>query len=87
MIEHISSTQVFKNMHPKKQQIIRELDNATKGKSMQQAMPVLMLTIKKMKEEHLSFTEKEVNCLIAAFSENMNDKEKKQLEMIKRYFS
>lgn len=87
MIEHISSTQEFRNMHPKKQQIIREFDKAVKGKGMQQAMPLLMLTIRKMKEEHLSFTEKEVNCLIAALSENMNDKEKKQLEMIKRYFS
>ncbi len=71
------------NIDPRKLAILVELVNDLEGKPLDKALPYLMATNKKLKEEDLSFSKDENELLVEILGKNMSAKEKKQFEMIK----
>ncbi len=78
---------IFKNMHPVKAQIIRELEMKTNGKDMKSMMPLIMEAMQKLKMHNLSFSQQEVTVLLGILTKDMSPAEKQKVEMMKRVVS
>lgn len=74
----------MKNIDPRKLAVLMELIKQSEGKSMEQLLPLLMSTNKKLKDQNLTFTKDESDMMIEILTKNMSPKEKAQFEMIKK---
>lgn len=74
---------IFKNMHPVKLQVMKELAENMKGKPMKDAAPYLMAASSKLKANNLSFTPEETSVLMEILTKDMNPKERAKVEMMK----
>lgn len=75
--------EIFKTMHPKKVEIMKELAENMKGKQMKDAAPLLISATNKLKQYNLSFTSEESAVLIEILSQGMSPQEKARVEMMK----
>ena len=60
-----------------------ELVKEAEGKPMEQLLPLIMSTNKKLQDQNLTFTKDENEMMIDILTRNMTGKQKKQFEMIK----
>lgn len=77
-------SEVFRNMHPLKVQIIKELEAKAAGKEMKSAAPLIMEAMQKLKANNLSFSQEEVSVLLEVMTKNMSSEEKQRVEMMKQ---
>ncbi len=75
---------IYQNMHPVKVQIMKELEEKSKGKEMKQVMPLIMEAMQKLKENQLSFSQEEVAILLGILTKDMTPEEKQRVEMMKK---
>ena len=75
---------IFKNMHPVKAQIIRELEKKAAGKEMKSTAPLIMEAMQKLKANNLSFSPEEVTMLMGILTKDMSKEEKHRVEMMKQ---
>lgn len=75
---------VFKNMHPLKVQIIKELEAKAAGKGMKSTAPLIMEAMQKLKANNLSFSQDEVSVLMEILTKDMNPEERQRVEMMKQ---
>lgn len=75
---------IFKNMHPVKAQIIRELEQKASGKGMKSTAPLIMEAMQKLKANNLSFSQEEVTVLLEILTKDMSKEEKQRVEMMKQ---
>lgn len=75
---------ILKNMHPMKVQIIRELEKKAAGKGMKSMMPLIMEAMQKLKANNLSFSQEEVSVLLEIMTKDMSSEEKQRVEMMKQ---
>ncbi len=76
--------EIFRNMHPVKAQIIRELEMKANGKDMKSLVPIIMEAMQKLKDHNLSFSQQEVSVLLEILTKDMSPAEKQKVEMMKR---
>lgn len=74
----------LKNIDPRKLVILLELVKEAEGKPMDQLIPLLVTTNKKLQQQNMAFTKDESDIMIDILSKNMSPKEKQQFEMIKK---
>lgn len=75
---------ILKNMHPMKVQIIRELEKKAEGKGMKSLMPLIMEAMQKLRANNLSFSQEEVSVLLEIMTKDMSSEEKQRVEMMKQ---
>lgn len=75
---------ILKNMHPMKVQIIKELEKKAAGKGMKSMMPLIMEAMQKLKANNLSFSQEEVSVLLEIMTKDMSSEEKQRVEMMKQ---
>lgn len=74
---------IFKTMHPLKVQVMKELVENMRGKSMKEAAPLLMAAMNKLKANKLSFTMEENKILMGILTKDMSEQDKAKVEMMK----
>ena len=74
----------IKNIDPRKLTILFELMKESEGKPMDQLVPLIISTNKKLHDQDLTFSKDESDLMIDILSKNMTPKEKMQFEMIKK---
>lgn len=74
---------IFKTMHPIKLQVMKELVHSMNGKSMNEAAPLLMTAMNKLKKHNLSFGSEETKILLEILTKDMSPQEKAKVEMMK----
>ncbi len=79
-----SSNPKLKNIDPKKLTVLIELMKEAEGKPLDQVLPMLMRTNKRLQEQNLVFSKEESDLMIELLSKNMSQKEKMQFEMIRK---
>lgn len=75
---------IFKNMHPVKIQVIKELEAKASGKGLKSTAPFIMEAMQKLKAHNLSFTQEEVAVLLEILTKDMSKQEKERVEMMKQ---
>ena len=71
-------------MEPAKKEIMQQLIQSSRGKSMPQMIPLLQAATAKMKQQNLSFSKEENALIMELISQSMSPAEKKQFEKIKK---
>lgn len=74
----------LKNIDPRKMLILLELMREAEGKPLEQVLPLLVNTNKKLQQQNLTFTKEESEIMIDILTKQMTPKEKMQFEMMKR---
>lgn len=77
-------SEIFRNMHPLKVQIIKELEEKATGKGIKNTAPLIMEAMQKLKANNLSFSQEEVSVLLEVMTKNMSSEEKQRVEMMKQ---
>lgn len=75
---------ILKNMHPIKVQVIRELEKKAAGKGVKSMMPLIMEAMQKLRANNLSFSPEEVSVLLEIMTKDMSSEEKQRVEMMKQ---
>ncbi len=75
---------ILKNMHPIKVQVIKELEKKAAGKGMKSMMPLIMEAMQKLRANNLSFSQEEVSILLEIMTKDMSSEEKQRVEMMKQ---
>lgn len=75
---------VLKNMEPEKIQIMKELEQAAKGKQLKDTAPLIMSANQKLKDKNMSFSAEETAILIEFLTDDMSPEEKAKVEMMKK---
>lgn len=73
----------FKGMDSKKKEILTLLIQNTKGKSLTQALPLIMATRQELSKHNLSFDDHEQDLIFEALSQDLSPKEKTQVMKIR----
>ncbi len=79
-----SNNPKLKNIDPRKLTVLIELMKEAEGKPMDQVLPLLMRTNKRLQEQNLVFSKDESELMIELLTKNMSQKEKMQFEMIRK---
>lgn len=74
----------IRNIDPKKIAILLDLVKEAEGKSMEQLLPIITNTNKKLKAQNLSFDKDESDIMLDILTKNLSAKEKAQFEMIRK---
>lgn len=74
----------LRNVDPRKMNILLDLMKQAEGKSMEQLLPLLMSTNKRLQQQNMTFTKDESDIMMEILTKNMAPKEKAQFEMIKK---
>lgn len=69
----------FKEMDSKKKEILTLLIQNTKGKTLTQALPLIMATRQELSKHDLSFDEHEQDLIFEALSQDLSPQEKAQV--------
>ena len=73
----------FKSMDSKKKEILTLLIQNTKGKSLTQALPLIMATRQELSKHNLSFDDHEQDLIFEALSQDLSPQEKAQVKKIR----
>jgi hypothetical protein len=79
-----SNNPKLKNIDPRKLTVLIELMKEAEGKPLDQVLPMLMRTNKRLQEQNLVFSKDESDLMIELLTKNMSPKEKMQFEMIRK---
>lgn len=79
-----SNNPKLKNIDPKKLAVLIELMKEAEGKPLDQVLPLLMRTNKRLQEQNLVFSKEESELMIDLLTKSMSPKEKMQFEMIRK---
>lgn len=74
----------LKRLSPRKMELVTKLVEESNGKTLAQAIPVLMNINKTLQSEGLSFTEEESALIMDILTRNMTLKEKQQVAKMKQ---
>ena len=74
----------LKNIDPRKLAILLDLVKETEGKPMDQLVPLLMNTNKRLQQQNMTFSKDESDVMLEILTKNLTPKEKQQFEMIKK---
>lgn len=77
----------FKGMDSKKKEILTLLIQNTKGKSLTQALPLIMATRQELSKHNLSFDEQEQNLLFDVLSQDLSTQEKARVNKMRQLSS
>jgi len=77
----------LRNVDPRKMAILTDLMKQAEGKTMEQLIPLLISTNKKLRQQNLTFTKEESQILLDILTKKMSPKEKAQFEIIKQIMS
>lgn len=80
--QNFLSTQEFQQLHPVKQQIIKELANNRNMSSPEAMLPQLMNINRELKKRNLSFTKQETALLIELMKADMSVEEQKKVDLL-----
>lgn len=83
----MSNSQRMKNVDPRKLAVLLDLVKESEGKSMEQLLPLLMSTNKRLSDENLTFNKEESEIMMDILTKNMSSKEKTQFDMIRKMMS
>lgn len=75
----------FKQLHPKKQEMILLLTESLQNKKLTEVLPIMLQWKQQMAAENISFTERENAILTAIFMENLSPAGKQQYEYLKPF--
>ncbi len=75
---------IFKNMHPKKLQVMKDLADEMEGKNIKDAAPMLMKAASELKRHDLSFSPEETAILLQILTKDMSPQDKAKVEMMQR---
>lgn len=84
--EEFSSTKEFQNLHPVKQQIIKEVLQNNNLTSPEALLPKFMMINKELSKRSLNFTKEETNLLITVMKANMPPAEQAKVDMVLNMF-
>lgn len=76
----------LKDMDPMKKEIILNLAAEAKGKSVQQALPILLKAQNTLKEKNKTFSQQESALIMEILTTDMSPEEKTKLENMKQMF-
>lgn len=79
-----SNNPKLKNIDPKKLAVLIELMKEAEGKPLDQVLPMLMRTNKRLQEQNLVFSKEESELMLDLLTKNLSPKEKMQFEMIRK---
>lgn len=82
--EQPGSNPALAKMSPAKLAFLMELMQELQGKSMEEALPLLMSANQKASKTGISFTNDETDLLLDCFSAQLSSAEKKKLAMMRR---
>lgn len=85
--QDFSSTPEFMNLHPVKQQILKELMQSNPNFSPESMLPKLMTISNELKKRNLGFTKEESNLLIKIMKSNMSPAEQQKVDMLLGFFN
>lgn len=84
--EELLTTKEFQNLHPIKQQIIKEVAENSKHTSLEAMLPKIMSVNKELSRRNLNFTKPETALLINILKEGMSPEEQKKVELLMGFF-
>lgn len=84
--EEFSSTKEFQNLHPVKQQIIKEFLQTNTAASPEALLPKFMTINKELSKRNLNFTKEESSILINLMKTNMSSAEQAKVDMVLNMF-
>ena len=84
-MKNIRNNPAFRQMDPKKQQIVELLMNSLSGKQLNEVLPIITNWKNKMDQEGLTFTQAENMLLTEIFTSQMSPAQKSQYELIKQF--
>lgn len=82
-----ASTKEFQNLHPLKQQIIKELVQNSQKAPLEMMLPKIMSINKELGKRNLGFTKEESRLLIDILKENMTPAERQKVDMFMGFLS
>lgn len=85
--QNFTSTPEFKNLHPVKQQIIKEIMQNNSLSSPEVILPKILTINKELEKRNLSFTKDETFVLINAMKANMSPAEQQKVDMLMGFFN
>lgn len=77
----------LKNVDPRKMDIFLELIREADGKPLDQLVPLLIATNKKLQKQNMAFNKDEADVLLEVLTKNLSPKEKQQFELIKKFMA
>lgn len=80
--EELLTTPEFQNLHPIKQQIIKEVATNSQNASIESMLPKIMSINKELSKRNLNFTKAETSLLISALKEGMSPSEQQKVDML-----
>lgn len=80
------SNPALANMSPAKLAFLMKTMQELQGKSMEEALPLLMNANTQASKEGIAFTSEETDVLLDCFSANLSSAEKQKLSMMRRMF-
>lgn len=84
-MKNIRNNPAFRQMDPKKQQMVELLMNSLSGKQLNEVLPIITNWKNKMDQEGLTFTQTENMLLTEIFTSQMSPAQKSQYELIKQF--
>lgn len=85
--QNFTSTPEFNNLHPVKQQIIKEIMQNNSLSSPEVILPKILTINKELEKRNLSFTKDETVLLINAMKANMSPAEQQKVDMLMGFFN
>lgn len=80
--QELFSTPEFQNLHPVKQQIIKEMVSNTQGETPESILSKMMMVNKELSKRNLNFTKEESTILIQIIKQNMSPADQRKVDML-----
>lgn len=77
----------LKNMDPRKKAILKEIMEESKGKPMNQSLPILLNAQAKLKAQSLSFTQEESTTIMLLLTQNLSPEDHEKVERMRTFMS
>ena len=77
----------LKNMDSRKKAILKEIMEESKGKPMNQSLPILLNAQAKLKAQSLSFTQEESTTIMLLLTQNLSPEDHEKVERMRTFMS
>lgn len=77
----------LKNMHPVKLRLLQEISQKSRGRSIEDMLPQIMMVNKELKRRNLEFTKEETNLLTEILMQDMSPADKKRFMMLRSFMN
>ncbi len=85
--DNFSNNPKLKGIDPLKMKIIKEIQNKSKNKSMEELLPEIMKINQELNRRNMAFTKQETDLLLEIIEESLSPEEKPRFNMIKSFIS